>query len=371
MRDVYDLTFWQNSASIHQAPLMAALAADGLRVRVVVPSTDNPARRAMGWQRPDYGGATVLTAADRRAVQSLAESSAGDRAHVFTGLGSNPAVSAAFRTIAGRPHGHLAVMTEAWDPRGAKGALRRVRYTARALRWRRHVDSVLAMGELAATQFSSAGIPSARVAQFIYSVAQTAPLPEPTATAAPEAVFVGRLEERKNPLLLVEAVASLGDVRLTMVGSGPLLREVRGAVARHGVEDRVRLVERLDNAAVRTLIAGADLLVLPSRYDGWGAVTNEALMAGTPAVVSDGAGSSLLVADSDRGRVFRSQDADSLTVAMRAELACRPACSGRRERIAGWARECISPRAVARYLRRVLLDEAPTAPPWLAKDVAR
>ena len=39
----------------------------------------------------------------------------------------------------------------------------------------------------------------------------------------------------------------------------------------------------------------ADNLVLPSSHDGWGAVTTEALMVGTPVICSDTCGSSLIV----------------------------------------------------------------------------
>ncbi|WP_324650018.1 glycosyltransferase [Georgenia sp. H159] len=369
MRERYDLTFWQNSASIHQAPLMAALAADGLRVRVVVPNASNPARRIMGWQPPDYGAATICVTDDLSSIRSLAETARLDHAHVFTGLGSNQGVSTAFRTLASGPRGHLSVMTESWDPRGARGTLRRVRFTGRALRWRRHVDSVLAMGRLAASQFTSAGIPAERVAQFIYSVSEYDGPTGPEATDIREVAFVGSLEEHKNPLLLLQAMSSLDAVRLTLVGSGRLRSEVLQAASQLGMADCVRVIDRLENTAVRELVARSDLLVLPSRYDGWGAVTNEALMVGTPAVVSDGAGSSLLVADSDRGRVFRSGDVSSLTMAVNEELTVEPASTDRRRRIRDWSRASISPQAVASYLRRFLLDGVRTNPPWLVDKV--
>ncbi|WP_454085370.1 glycosyltransferase family 4 protein [Georgenia sp. Marseille-Q6866] len=368
---MYDVTFWQNSPSIHQAPLMAALAADGLRVRVVVPSADNAARRAMGWHRPDYGAATLCIADDLGTIRELAESARPDRAHVFTGLGSNRAVSTAFRTLAAGTHRHLSVMTESWDPRGARELLRRARYTARVLGSRRHIDSVLAIGKLAAAQFASAGIPAARIAQFIYSVSDAELPAVRDAAAIPEVIFVGTLSPRKDPLLLVEAVASLRDVRLTVVGSGPLRDDVRHAVSHHGLESRVRVCESHENAAVRALIARSDLLVLPSRYDGWGAVTNEALMVGTPAVVSDRSGSSLLVAHSNRGRVFRTGDVGSLASAISDELADGPPPTERRQQIRQWSQERISPKAVSPYLHQLLLEDVHTAPPWLAEQEAR
>ena len=59
--------------------------------------------------------------------------------------------------------------------------------------------------------------------------------------------------------------------------------------------DHIYLKPFMDNTKVRLAIEEADLLVLPSRFDGWGAVVNEALGAGTPVLVSDLCGSSYLV----------------------------------------------------------------------------
>src|SRR5437870_11248743 len=57
----------------------------------------------------------------------------------------------------------------------------------------------------------------------------------------------------------------------------------------------------------------ADLLVLPSRYDGWGAVINEALMSGIPAICSDNCGAADLVRSSVQlGAVFRAGSAIDL-----------------------------------------------------------
>lgn len=53
--------------------------------------------------------------------------------------------------------------------------------------------------------------------------------------------------------------------------------------------------------AARACMARADVLVLPSWHDGWGAVVSEALMAGTPAIASDACGSAGVVRASGVG----------------------------------------------------------------------
>ena len=58
------------------------------------------------------------------------------------------------------------------------------------------------------------------------------------------------------------------------------------------------------------VICESDCLVLPSRYDGWGAVISEALMVGTPVICSDNCGAANVVTASNVGSVFSTNDFD-------------------------------------------------------------
>jgi glycosyltransferase involved in cell wall biosynthesis len=62
----------------------------------------------------------------------------------------------------------------------------------------------------------------------------------------------------------------------------------------------------------------ADVFVLPSRYDGWGVVVNQALGAGLPIVCSDMVGAGYdLVEEDVNGLKFRANDASALTEQLR------------------------------------------------------
>ena len=61
------------------------------------------------------------------------------------------------------------------------------------------------------------------------------------------------------------------------------------------------------------VIAQYDLLVLPSHYDGWGVVVNEALCEGVPVVCSDTAGAGAVAATLGAGLIFTSGDSTSLS----------------------------------------------------------
>jgi glycosyltransferase involved in cell wall biosynthesis len=96
-------------------------------------------------------------------------------------------------------------------------------------------------------------------------------------------VFVGALEPRKAPDLLVRAFARARehglDADLALVGTGRLGPALRAPGVHH--------LGAVDAATRDALLAGAVALVLPSWLEGFGFPPLEALGAGTPPVVSD------------------------------------------------------------------------------------
>jgi glycosyltransferase involved in cell wall biosynthesis len=106
--------------------------------------------------------------------------------------------------------------------------------------------------------------------------AAAAPRDEP-----PYFLFVGALEPRKAPEVLVEAFTrarAFGlDADLVFAGEGRLARRLAAP--------RVRIADRRESLA--DLYAGAIALVLPSWLEGFGLPPVEALSVGVPAIVSD------------------------------------------------------------------------------------
>lgn len=99
-------------------------------------------------------------------------------------------------------------------------------------------------------------------------------------------LFVGALEPRKAPDVLLDAFARARarglDAGLVLVGDGRLAPALEARAV-----PGVRLLGRASGADRDALYAGALALVLPSWLEGFGLPPLEALVLGTPAVVSD------------------------------------------------------------------------------------
>ena len=103
----------------------------------------------------------------------------------------------------------------------------------------------------------------------------------------PFVLCVGTVEERKDLITAVEAIARIPDLRLVSVGPlTPYAGEVQATAARLGIGDRVSLRGYVDDATLRDLHARAVALVFPSRYEGFGLPPVQALACGLPVIAA-------------------------------------------------------------------------------------
>lgn len=128
-------------------------------------------------------------------------------------------------------------------------------------------------------------------------------------------LFSGKFIPRKAPLLLIDAIARLrGKEKLTliMLGDGLLRPEVESR-AQAVVGSRGLLPGFVNQSQLGRYFRAADVFVLPSVYETWGLVVNEAMHFRLPAVVSSGVGCAPdLIRDGETGWVFPADDAKEL-----------------------------------------------------------
>lgn len=98
----------------------------------------------------------------------------------------------------------------------------------------------------------------------------------------PFVLHVGRLEARKNQLTALRAVERLPD--LLLVSAGPVADP--GLAARLAMSPRCRVLGRVSAADLEALYAGAEALVFPSLYEGFGLPLLEAMRRGLPVVTA-------------------------------------------------------------------------------------
>ncbi len=99
-------------------------------------------------------------------------------------------------------------------------------------------------------------------------------------------VFLGNLEHRKRPGALVEAIALIEGLQLTVIGRGPEERAVQVLTTQLGLEDRVSIDSEVLGPSPRllALLAEAEVMCLPSSSESFGIAYIEALACGTPIV---------------------------------------------------------------------------------------
>ncbi len=131
-------------------------------------------------------------------------------------------------------------------------------------------------------------------------------------------LYVGRLEPHKGVSDLLAAFEALSrthsKARLLVVGDGTLLSRVREAADRNAA---ITCTGRLTGELLWDAYVTSDVFVLPSLFEPWGLVVNEAQAFGLPVIVSNTAGCvDDLVPNGEEGITFPAGDTEALTRAL-------------------------------------------------------
>lgn len=355
------------------AGLAHSLAGQGIQVTYVAETEMSAERKDLGWTAPELEGMRVLYMHDAGETRRLVEKAKPHSIHVCQGIRGNGLVSEAQRALTKRGLEQWVVM-ETIDDSGPRGWVKRVWYGLLFRRYRSRLHGVLATGHTTVDWVLCRGMPAERVWTFAYFLEDLSKAAGNEVSVGPFCfLFVGRLDENKRLLLLMEALAKIDRTAppfvLSVVGTGPLENELR-TLAKRVLPGRVQWVGGLARERIHEVMAKADCLVLPSLHDGWGAVVSEALMAGTPVICSDSCGAAGVVRASEAGGVFSRDSQEELRALLQRILhEGRQPCHVR-VALAHWAK-ALGAEAGAKYLSKIFdfteMGGDRPLPPWVSK----
>jgi glycosyltransferase involved in cell wall biosynthesis len=129
-------------------------------------------------------------------------------------------------------------------------------------------------------------------------------------------LFMGRLVYEKGIQNLIAAMPKVlehyHDAKLVIAGKGGMIDELRQEVNALGIGNKVCFAGYLNGTDVKKMYKCADISVFPSTYEPFGIVAIEAMLSGTPVVVSDIGGLNEIVDHGVNGMKSYAGNANSL-----------------------------------------------------------
>jgi len=314
------LTIWMNMPSFHQDGLFNFLTESGaIELQVVFARKTTEDRLRLGWTKSirHYSYRFIVGKIKLLAAVRVAWSMR-HRVHIVNGIWAEPAFSVALFVLA-LARSRFLIYAEAPDP--GQSQSRPVAFLRQL--WARWVAKralgILSVSHFAERFYTDLGFKSERAYPFGYFQTHHV-TPEQSSNLntneRTEVIFVGELIPRKGVDLLLDAIRPLfndyPNLFLSVIGDGNELERLKAAAISLGIKDKINFEGAMSSSMIQPRIALSDVLVLPSRWDGWGMVINEALAVGVPVIASDCCGAADLVQHGFNGYVFRSQDIEVL-----------------------------------------------------------
>ena len=310
---------WQAVFTEHQVHLLRALGKiPGTSLQVETALEELAERRQQGWVKPDWTDmdVTVLSYGRWLATGMRLIRDNPDAVHLFSGLWASRRFFLLLLYAVWKRR-RVGLLVEPYgdtkdgyliDQGKLKGWLftkfRPLCYGIAGRLLGRHIAPIFAISPKAVKQFEKAGFQAKNIYPFGYFV----PIQKYQKDSVSRGIdtvlniiFVGSLISTKGIDIIEKLAVHCGKnnipIKLDIYGPGKpssLLSaypniNYRGIIV-FGQSQRV--------------MANYDLLIVPSKYDGWGVVVNEALLQGVPVLASSKVGASALIAQSGAGTIF-------------------------------------------------------------------
>jgi glycosyltransferase involved in cell wall biosynthesis len=157
-------------------------------------------------------------------------------------------------------------------------------------------------------------------------------------------LFCAKLQPWKRPFDVLNAFAqaAVPGSHLIFAGDGPLRAQLRSRAESLGLAGRTHFLGFTNQSTLPSVYCASDIMVLPSDYEPFGVVVNEAMLCGCPAIASDqvGAGHDL-ISVGQNGYIFPCGNVENLAALLREVLAdrerLRRMSAAARQRMVTWS----------------------------------
>jgi glycosyltransferase involved in cell wall biosynthesis len=179
-------------------------------------------------------------------------------------------------------HRKIVVWTDGWAHTEKDRSKRQLRIHKMFVR---HASSCIASSVKGSHYLSSLGAEKVFISRIAVDNRRFAPS---KGKRAFDLIYVAQLMETKCPLFIPELMKELPGKRLLIIGDGPLATEMLTRLKRQKVDFvHYRFIRWED---MHLYYQQAKLCILPTIFDHWGVVANEALAAGCPVITTEYAG---------------------------------------------------------------------------------
>jgi Glycosyltransferase len=366
--DKITLFFWQNCVSPHQLPYIKELHKDNRveKVYLIAPVSELFERKSMGWEQSlnTIDGIEIIIAPNENRIIELFKKSHKNDIHLFSGIRGFKEVFVYFKCSL-KFNLNRGIITEPPNLYRKPLFLHKIRFLFFDYQYIPKIDYVFAMGSLAANYYQSWSV-KWKVFLFGYCVDNYSIQLNRSADNMIKFVFVGSLIKLKNVILLLHAIKSLDindNFSLDIIGDGPEFETLKKYVVKNDLTNKVSFVGKLSMKEVHNKLPEYDVLILPSIYDGWGAVINEGLKSGLYIISSDICGASTLIENSNRGIVFKNNNLTDITASLQYCLQNKVKIKSDKQNRIDWS-EKISGNSLATYMINCLSTNDTVLPPW-------
>lgn len=202
----------------------------------------------------------------------------------------------------------------------------------RMIRWAmRHAAGLVAVSEGLKDAMVALGAPPEKVTVLrngvdldLFQRQPDADLRNAWRARGPVLLSVGHLIERKRQSLVIEALRSLPDWTLVLVGEGPDRGGLAELANRLGVGERVVFAGPQPHSALARYYSSADVSILASSREGWANVLLESMACGTPVVASNIPGNPEVVRAPEAGIIAVENTAQGFAAAVSSLYARKP-----------------------------------------------